>query len=156
MHANADVVISIIAEKVAPIFVRDLKKKSGRLASGDIEQFSSEMGDLLTNAFFEVSHSLGIENLDELGEEIMIKIRGYLVACLNGALPENHPYIIGLTKIKSEAEWGYVPMYRHHHAIFHEMLSSNVVPLVLAETREALEAGDVTIQIFHDGEEISE
>src|SRR2546426_164587 len=109
---------------------------------------------LLDGIFFEVVQKFGVSEMSALGKEAAIQARAYAVECLNGALPPEHPFIIALLKLGNDPDWKYLALLRSKYGQFHEMLTPNVVPLIFADSREALDEGACRMTVFQPGEMI--
>ncbi len=152
MNANPEVVLKRMSEAILPAFVEDLGKEQERLASEGVEEFMSYVTGLLDGIFFEVVQKFGVSEMSALGNAAAIQARGYAVECLNGALPPEHPFILALLKLGNDPDWKYLTLIRKKYGKFHEMLTPNVVPLIFADSREALDEGVCEMKVFQPGE----
>lgn len=155
MNANPDVVLKRMSESILPAFVEDLTKEQERLANEGVDAFMNHVTNLLDGIFFEVVQGFGVSEVSALGKEAAVQARAYAVECLNGALPPDHPYIIALLKLGDDSSWRYLALIRKEYRQFHEMLTQNVVPLVFAASREALDEKVCHMQVFKPGEMIT-
>ncbi len=150
MHANAHAVLEVIKERVAPLYRRDIREKVPALAEGDVDEFAEFMTAALDQLFSEVANVLGV-TLDQLSDEVVMSIRGYLVAFVNGILDEDHPYIVSLVWVENEQEWKYFPLVRRNHGgVFHELISRNIIPLIVVNNVDEVVNGKFEITIIND------
>ncbi len=155
MKANPEVVLNRMRTSILPVFVEDLKKEQKRLSSRPIDDFIGHVTALLDGIFFELVQGFGVDSMAHLGEESAVKARIYAVECLNGALPSEHPYILALLRIRDDPEWKFLTLYRAHYRKFHEMLTQNVVPLIVADSEEALAEREYEMEVVYPGRPIT-
>lgn len=149
---DEDRVLATLETEIMPPLAVWLQEERQALALKDLSFFHALSELLIQHAIDALRKKNGIEDLAEFGEQIAIKAKGLIIACLNGALPPDYPYILSLLKFKDEQGLGFISLPRRIVPGYLEIISSDVIPIAVASTRENIEQDLKVMAVIYPGD----
>lgn len=134
-------VLAVLRQRILPPLVQKLHQEADFLSRQHIGRFSVFVEILIGLALGKLSAVFGVGWIDEFGKATSDKVKEWLVAELNSALPVDHPYIVSLVRIGEDPEYHYSAFFRNTLPGHHDFISPDIVPISCAPTLEDANAG---------------
>jgi len=150
----AEDVVVILKKRVLPERIKKWKEQTPLLAGGAGERFSAAAEAVILDILSALAVAAGDPGTKQvMDEEAEASVYGEVAAAMNAVLPVDYPYAVAVLKIKTELGYDFVALCRSNHRAFHELISTEIIPFIVAETRDDVEELRFELKIFTPDDE---